>query len=46
MRERERERVGEGGKERAGEVEWMRMRAAEEDKRECERERAGERESG
>ena len=37
MRERERE----GGRERAGEVERIRMRVAEEDKRE--RERAGER---
>ena len=46
MRERERERVGESGKERAGEVERMRMRAAKEDKRRSERERAGERESG
>ena len=31
-----RERVGKSGRERAGEVEQMRMRAAEEDKRERE----------
>ena len=35
--------MGESGRERAGEVEQMRMRVAEEDKRESEREREGER---